>query len=62
MPSLTVIKVALAVVGLIIFGYGVRVEEPWLRWVGVGFVAVAWLLRVRNPPRGQGGPGKPGQT
>jgi len=50
--SLTTVKLALAAAGVVLFGYGVRIESMPLRWVGVGLVAVAALLRfVRGRPR-----------
>jgi hypothetical protein len=51
--TLTSVKVALAVVGLVVWGYGVRVDDPVLRWVGVALFAGAVLLRFlsrRGPP------------
>jgi hypothetical protein len=45
MSRLTQAKVALAVIGLVLFGAGVRFEYAELRWAGIGCVAVAWLLR-----------------
>ena len=46
------IKLALAVIGLILFGWGIRVDAESYRWVGIGFVLVAWLMRFtsRKPP------------
>ncbi|HET7458726.1 MAG TPA: hypothetical protein VFJ74_13850 [Gemmatimonadaceae bacterium] len=50
MSPLTVVKIALAVAGVAFFGYGVRVDSTTARWVGIGFVAVAAVLRfVRTP-------------
>jgi glucose dehydrogenase len=43
--TLTRVKVALALIGLLLFGAGVRLERIELRWAGLGFVVVAWLLR-----------------
>jgi hypothetical protein len=51
---LTRLKLALALVGLTIFAAGVRYDERRLRVSGIGFVAVAWLLRFANPRRKQG--------
>jgi hypothetical protein len=49
---LTVLKISLAVAGVAVFGYGVRVDSQGARWAGVAFVAVAALLRfVRPRPR-----------
>jgi hypothetical protein len=45
----TVVKIALAVVGLLVFGYGIRVDSTAVRWAGIAFVAVAVLLRFVKP-------------
>ena len=45
MTTLTRVKVALALIGLLLLGAGVRLERIELRWAGLGFVVVAWLLR-----------------
>lgn len=45
MNTLTRAKIALALIGLVLFGAGVRLELTGLRWTGLGFVVVAWLLR-----------------
>lgn len=51
MSVLTRIKLALALIGVVVFAAGVRFEEAQLRLVGIGFVAVAWLLRfMRTKP------------
>jgi hypothetical protein len=42
---LTRFKVALALIGLVLFGAGVRLERVEIRWIGLGFVILAWLLR-----------------
>ena len=49
MSPLTVAKIALAVVGLLVFGYGIRVDSTAVRWLGIAFVAVAALLRFVKP-------------
>ena len=51
MSTLTRAKIALALIGLVLFGAGVRLERLELRWTGLGFVAVAWLLRFVRPRR-----------
>jgi hypothetical protein len=48
LSRLTLAKLVTALVGLGVFGYGVRAEDPVIRWVGVGLVAAAWLLRLGN--------------
>lgn len=45
MITLTQLKIALALIGLVLFGAGVRLERTELRWTGIGFVIAAWLLR-----------------
>ena len=45
MTTLTRTKVALALIGLVFFGAGVRFERTELRWIGLAFVIAAWLLR-----------------
>lgn len=51
MSTLTRAKIALALIGLILFGAGVRLEREELRWTGIGFVVVAWVLRFTGRPR-----------
>ena len=51
MTRLTMAKIVLGIGGLVVFGIGVRVDRPGWRWVAVGMVAVAWLLRfIRTGP------------
>lgn len=38
-------KVTLAVAGVVVFLIGIRSGQELLRWLGIGLVAVAWLLR-----------------
>jgi hypothetical protein len=45
----TRIKLALAIIGIIVFAAGVRLEHTVLRWVGIGFVAAAFLARFVKP-------------
>ena len=45
MDRLTLAKVAFAFAGLGIFAFGVRTDNNAVRWVGFGFVIVAFLLR-----------------
>jgi hypothetical protein len=49
MSGLTQAKLGLAVAGLILWGYGARVDVDWLRWVGIGFLAAAAILRFIGP-------------
>lgn len=45
MTTLTKAKLAFALMGVILFGGGVRYESAELRWGGIGMVAVAWAMR-----------------
>ena len=49
MSTLTRGKIAMALIGLVLFGVGVRLERAELRWTGLAFVVVAWLLRFVGP-------------
>jgi hypothetical protein len=51
-PTLQLARIALAVVGLALFGWGVRVDEPRWRLVGIACLAVSLRLRWwrRSPP------------
>jgi hypothetical protein len=55
---LTRAKIALALIGLVLFGIGVRLESTELRWTGLGFVVVAWLMRFVGS-RNSGQPTEP---
>jgi hypothetical protein len=47
----SVLKIACALAGVGIFAYGVRAEDPVIRWVGIAFVIAAFLLRfVKKRP------------
>jgi hypothetical protein len=59
MTALTKVKLALTLIGLTLFFYGVRVDDSRLRMIAIGFVAVASLLRFvrgktqRDSPQSQ---------
>ena len=50
MTSRTIIKIALALFGMILFGVGIRFNADPYRWAGIALVAVAWLLRFWKAP------------
>jgi hypothetical protein len=53
MTTVTSIKVALVAIGIIVWAYGVRVDDRTFTWMGIGFLVVAFLLRFvgrRQPP------------
>ena len=45
MDRVTVAKIAFALAGVGVFAYGIRAEDTVIRWVGIGFVVLAFLLR-----------------
>jgi hypothetical protein len=45
MDRVTVMKIAFALAGVALFAYGVRSDDPIFRWVGIGCVIAAFLLR-----------------
>jgi len=46
MPRRTVAQLALLTIGVIVWGYGSRIEDNRLTWIGLGFFAAAFVLRV----------------
>ena len=52
MSQLTAAKLILAASGLIVWGYGIRTQEPVLQYVGIGMMVTAVLMRfIRRPDR-----------
>lgn len=49
MTQVQVAKVVMALAGLAVFLTGVRLGQDLFRWIGIGLVAVAWLLRFLKP-------------
>ncbi len=49
MSGLTKFKLGLTLIGLILFFYGVRVDDERLRLIAIGFVAAASILRFVKP-------------
>lgn len=45
MGKRTTIQLALLLIGLIVWGYGQRVDDPSLRLVGIALFALATMLR-----------------
>jgi hypothetical protein len=41
----TLTQLGLLTIGLIVWVYGLRADDPTLRWIGIGFFAVATALR-----------------
>jgi hypothetical protein len=49
MSTLTKVKLALTIMGLIIFAAGVRMDDSRLRGIAIAFVALAWVMRFYKP-------------
>ncbi|HET9425482.1 MAG TPA: hypothetical protein VFO55_08930 [Gemmatimonadaceae bacterium] len=45
MSRRTTFQLAFLIMGLVIWGYGQRIDDPAMRLVGIAFFAVATLLR-----------------
>jgi hypothetical protein len=45
MPRRTVIQLALLTIGVIVWGYGQRVDDNRLTWIGLAFFAAAAAMR-----------------
>ena len=41
----TLAQIALLAMGLVVWGYGQRVDDVGLRWIGIAFFAAATALR-----------------
>jgi hypothetical protein len=41
----TPLQLAALIIGLILWGYGIRVHNDLFQWIGTGFLAVAVILR-----------------
>ena len=55
MSALPWIKITIAVVGITVWAFGYQRDDSTLRWVGIGLLGVAALLRFYRPrPRGGG--------
>ncbi|MEO6444732.1 MAG: hypothetical protein ABIZ91_10725 [Gemmatimonadaceae bacterium] len=57
MSTFTKVKVGLAIIGITLFFAGVRLDDTRLRYIAIGFVAVAWIMRfVKTKPERNGTP------
>ena len=45
MPRRSMIQLALLTIGVIVWGYGQRVDDNRLTWIGLAFFAAATALR-----------------
>lgn len=47
-------RVALMVMGILVWGYGVRADDTQLRMIGIGLLAASLILRFFRPRRPAG--------
>jgi hypothetical protein len=45
MNRIILTRVVLAAVGIAVWGYGQRIDDPNVRWAGIGILAVSLVLR-----------------
>ena len=58
MTRLAALKLALAVSGIALFFWANREDRQTLRWIAIGLVAAAWVLRfAARKPRGDASQG-----
>jgi hypothetical protein len=53
MTPITSAQLALAVLGIVVWGYGTRIGDPRVGWAGIALLAAASVLRFvkrRRPP------------
>jgi hypothetical protein len=49
LTPITTARLIVALIAAVLFGYGIRTNDPALRWAGIGFLAAALLLRFVGP-------------
>ena len=49
MPNVTRIKLALAIMGIVIFAAGIRMDNSQVRVIAIAFLAAAFALRFVKP-------------
>jgi len=49
MTPITTARLVLALIAAILIGYGIRTDDPALRWAGIGFLAAVLVLRFFGP-------------
>ncbi len=52
MTPLTMTKLVFAATGIVVFGYGIHEDDAMLRWIGIGLIAAAAVLRFARRSRG----------
>jgi len=53
------IRIVILALGLIVWGYGANVDDPQVRWIGIGMLALSLILRFFRPRQSRGPDGTP---
>ena len=53
------IRIVILALGLIVWGYGANVDDPQVRWIGIGMLALSLILRFFRPRRSGEAEGTP---
>lgn len=53
MSGIVVARIVVAVAGIIVWAYGARYDHATARWIGIGFIAAAMLLRFAGARPGR---------
>jgi mannose/fructose/N-acetylgalactosamine-specific phosphotransferase system component IIC len=53
MEARTALQLAIAATGLLVWGYGQRVDSPGIRWVAIGIFGIAMAFRFARRRREQ---------
>jgi hypothetical protein len=51
MTPFTLARIAFAASGVIVFGIGIRIQQPAMRWTGIGLLVAALMLRFAQRRR-----------
>ncbi|MEO8000025.1 MAG: hypothetical protein ABI852_21410 [Gemmatimonadaceae bacterium] len=43
----------MVIMAMLVFGYGIRNDVSYMRWIAIGMLAVAFLLRFFDPKKAQ---------
>ena len=53
MGKRTLAQLALILMGLIVWGYGARIDDQRLTLIGIAFFAAAFILRLMKPRKSE---------
>ncbi|MFN2604002.1 MAG: hypothetical protein ABR582_14770 [Gemmatimonadaceae bacterium] len=55
MTPIITARLIVALIAAILFGYGIRTDNPAIRWAGIGFLLAALLMRFLGPRKNDNG-------